>query len=144
MLINQLLLKHQKLIEQAIRFITVGFINTGVDYIIYFILTRKSLFFQEYYLLANAISFSCAVINSFFLNNYWTFGSNDKFKWRIFLQYVLIYIVGSLLIAEMILFVTVDIFKVYDLIGKLVAIVVGFLWNFTILKKYLFNTKQEL
>ncbi|PIZ99418.1 MAG: hypothetical protein COX77_01620 [Candidatus Komeilibacteria bacterium CG_4_10_14_0_2_um_filter_37_10] len=131
--------KHLPFLQQATKFIVVGFVNTLVDYVLYYILTRKISFFTDHYLVANAISFFVAVVNSYFLNNYWTFSTQQSFRWRIFIQYVLIYIVGSLIVAELILFLAVDILNIYDLIGKALAVIIGFLWNFTILRRYIFK-----
>jgi len=58
--------------SQFLKFIVVGVINTGLDWLAFFLLTM-SAYFGQYEVLAKAISFVVAAINSFLMNSYWTF-----------------------------------------------------------------------
>lgn len=57
------------------RFLLVGFLNTGVDFLIF-------LFFMRVigvnYLVAQTISYSFGVVNSFIMNKTWTFDKGDR------------------------------------------------------------------
>ena len=64
--------KMKKLFAQGAKFALVGVINTLVDAAVYFLL-RLLPFFSEYYLAAQAISYTCGVINSLFMNKKFTF-----------------------------------------------------------------------
>lgn len=63
--------------KQFGKFVIVGLINTGVDWLIFFLLQFLNFFVLQRPL-AKAISFIIAAVNSFFLNSYWTF--NKEFK----------------------------------------------------------------
>jgi len=57
---------------QFIKFAFVGLVNTGVDWIVFFLLTLIP-FFDSTEWLAKTISFIIAATNSFVMNSYWTF-----------------------------------------------------------------------
>jgi putative flippase GtrA len=50
----------------------VGVVNTLIDMSVYFLLTM-SAFFYKYYFFAQAISFTCGVVNSLLMNKRFTF-----------------------------------------------------------------------
>lgn len=62
---------------QFAKFAVVGLINTGVDWIVFFLLTLIP-FFKELEWLAKTISFLLAATNSFIMNSYWTFKKEFK------------------------------------------------------------------
>ncbi|HHP50971.1 MAG TPA: GtrA family protein [Moorella mulderi] len=58
--------------KEAFRFVKfnlVGVANTAVDFSVFCLLT----FWGVYYMVAQVISYTCGIINSFVLNRYWTF-----------------------------------------------------------------------
>lgn len=55
---------------QFVKFNLVGVVNTLVDFSVFTILT----FFGTYFMIAQVISYSLGVVNSFIMNKYWTFG----------------------------------------------------------------------
>ncbi|KUK65588.1 MAG: GtrA-like protein [Desulfotomaculum sp. 46_80] len=59
---------------QFLRFCTVGLCNTAVDFTVFFLLTLTG----APYLIAQALSYSAGVANSFFLNRKWTFRVERK------------------------------------------------------------------
>jgi putative flippase GtrA len=64
----------KKFIFQFLKFAVVGVINTGIDWLVFFILTKFiPAFSNEGEIWAKVISFSLAVVNSFILNSLWTF-----------------------------------------------------------------------
>jgi putative flippase GtrA len=134
--------KHFPAALQAIRFILVGVINTLVDIIVYYVLTRYTTFFNDQILLTRILSFLSGSVCSFILNRLWTFKKRDAVQG---VEVVKFYItVGiSLLIglAAMQLFVAV--FHFYDLIALTLSIIFTFIWNFTISKFWVFRKKQE-
>ena len=62
---------------QFIKFSVVGVINTGVDWIVFFLLTLIP-FFRELEWLAKTISFLVSATNSFIMNSFWTFKKEFK------------------------------------------------------------------
>lgn len=117
----------------------VGVTSTIVDVGVYTLLTRTTDFFFRYYLLANAISFVTALINSYTLNRQFTFRDNHRKVAVQFTKYAGVYIVG-LGLSEAILYTLVDYFEVYDLTAKGVAIAIVLFWNFIGSKFFIFKT----
>jgi len=60
---------------QFVKFGLVGVSNTGVDWIVYFILTKTFLHNGTY---AKAVSFLVAMLNSYLWNTIWTFKKEYK------------------------------------------------------------------
>ncbi len=57
---------------EFVRFATVGVLNTGVDMVIFFLLTWLGM----PYVAAQVVSYSCGTANSYLLNKIWTFRSS--------------------------------------------------------------------
>lgn len=75
----QALVKKYPALEQGGKFIITGFINTGIDFGVLFLLVFLSGKDKGIYtLIFPAISFIFATINSFFMNKYWTFRAADR------------------------------------------------------------------
>ncbi|WP_203978826.1 GtrA family protein [Geobacter sp. SVR] len=55
---------------QLTRFNLVGIVNTLLDFGLFFLLSGAGMT----YLLAQACSYGCGIVNSYMLNKYWTFG----------------------------------------------------------------------
>jgi len=68
---RQLIARHRHPIGEFIKFALVGLLNTGVDVVIFFLLTRAG----TPYVLAQVVSYSCGAANSYLLNKVWTFRS---------------------------------------------------------------------
>lgn len=64
------IIKSKNGLVQFIKFNLVGVVNTLVDFAVFTLLT----FLGVYYMVAQVISYSCGVVNSFIMNKYWTFG----------------------------------------------------------------------
>ena len=81
-------LESLKVKEQIIKFSTVGFFTTVLNYIIFFSLY---VFLDLHYLLSAAIGFICGVAVGFLFNKLWTFKSDKIINGEIF-QYFGVYI----------------------------------------------------
>lgn len=125
---------------QVMRFGIVGSVNTGIDLLIYLGLTRSTNFFASHYLLAAAIAFLIASLNSFIWNKHWTFRDGVEYSHK---QLVRFYIVAAVALAlnQIILWLLVS-FSLHDALAKLLASVsaggVNFLmqkfWTFPIVR----------
>ena len=62
---------------QFVKFALVGIVNTGVDWIVFFLLTLIP-YFRQIEWLAKTISFVLASTNSFIMNSFWTFKKEFK------------------------------------------------------------------
>ena len=67
-----------KNIFQFIKFSLVGMVNTAMDFGIFTFL--NFLFGKEFYRVAQTVSYSCAVLNSYYLNKSWTFQVGRRFN----------------------------------------------------------------
>ncbi len=80
---------------QFFRFAIVGGINTLIDFgILNLLMAVTNIYAGFYYALFKAISFFCAVLNSYVLNKRWTFQKKDKFQFQEFLKFILISLIG--------------------------------------------------
>lgn len=72
---------------QLIKFGLIGILNTLVDIAVFYVLNTV---FGIYYIVANVISFSCGVINSYFFNSRWTFKTENNNSKKQFFLFVLV------------------------------------------------------
>ncbi|OIO46861.1 MAG: hypothetical protein AUJ28_01680 [Parcubacteria group bacterium CG1_02_37_51] len=136
---NFVIQNFRKIFWEAFRFATVGLISMLIDFAIFISLTRLTDYFHEHYLQANVIGFCIAVINSYLLNKYWTFQQNAAHDWQQFAKFVGIMLVGSFVIAQTVLYTSVEILHIYDLIGKIIGVILGYIWNFFTAKYIVFK-----
>ena len=61
---------------QFIKFNVVGIMNTAVDFGVFMILNR---YLGLVYAMSQVISYSCGMVNSYFLNKFWTFQKREGF-----------------------------------------------------------------
>lgn len=124
---NHPFIAERPMVRQFIKFGLVGFLNTLIDYILF---TAFFYLLDIHYLYANAMSFTIAVTNSYLLNRRWTFRSDNP-NWRAeAAKFLTVNIIG-LGLSEIILFILVEHFQMYQLLAKAMAIVVVLFWNFT-------------
>ena len=109
------------------KFGIVGFIGMLVDFLVTWLLKEK-LRINKY--IANSIGFSCAVINNFYLNLYWTFQVSGKNTNVFLIKFVLISIVG-LGLNNMFVYLFSDRLNINFYVSKALAVVCVFAWNFT-------------
>jgi putative flippase GtrA len=95
--ITGLLNKHP-VILQFLKFVGIGFLITGADFL-FFNFLSKSLGISKGLVLGavNAVSFTVAVIHSFVWNSNWTFGAEQQISiWKVFWRSVAIGVMGVL------------------------------------------------
>lgn len=74
----EILLQQKPIILQLLRFACIGVLNTALDFIVlYFISSQFSVSSGTRLSVANLISFSAAVIQSYIWNRYWIFNSES-------------------------------------------------------------------
>jgi len=134
--INTVFVKYRQFILYGI----IGATSAGLDFIIYFVLCDSNVNYQ----IANAISTHIGIFCSFLLNRYFNFKVKDKFFKR-FLSFYIIGLVG-LALTWLLLFTSVEIIGINELVAKLIAIfavaIVQFILNkFITFKK---TKKQQL
>ncbi len=123
-----------KLIKQIIRFIIVGGIATIIDYIVFFLLHD---YLRVNTLISNIISFTVSVIYNYIASINWVFEVNTNLdKKKQFIVYIILSIIG-LVINTGIVYLCVDILKMFSLIGKMIATTIVMTYNFITRKMFL-------
>jgi putative flippase GtrA len=143
----------QRLVKQFSKFVIVGGVNTGIDFAVLNILMfvtgiaagNPLLFFL------NCISFSVAVVNSYYMNKRWTFreaaaGLTDKNAGIQFSQFFVVSIIGILINSTVLTAITTLLPAPFDLgpqmwanVGKLIATGLSLVWNFVGYKLFVFR-----
>ena len=115
-----------KLIRQIIRFGIVGGLAFVIDYGVYALLTQV---FSVYYILASVISFSLSVIFNYILSITWVFDVNKKQGVKEFIIFIVLSVIG-LLLNSLILYLSVELLHIHNLIGKIIATIIVMIYNF--------------
>jgi len=95
------LLARKPIILQLLRFAAIGVINTALDFVVLNFIS-KSLNVSEGLKLGqvNVISFSLAVVQSYFWNRYWAFNTQQALSlWKNFYRLVLVGALGALAVV---------------------------------------------
>ena len=116
------------MLRKMIKFAIVGVTNLIVDFTIFFSLISFD-FWKKHYLGANFTAFCVAVIWSFYINKKWTFRNHDKNYSAQYIKFFAVSFIG-LLLAELILYIFVDILLLAHIWGKLTAVFLIYFWNF--------------
>ena len=130
---------------QFFRYIFVGGLATVVDWGLSALLFYL-VFHQQYAVAANSVSFGAGLIVNYLLSTFWIFKeSRMKSKAAEFVGFALIGMVGLLITAGVtVLFkhLLMDVTSAYQIIGKITATAISFLWNFGARKVLLFSDKK--
>lgn len=129
------------LFKQISKFIVVGFLNTGIDFaVLNALMFSVKIYSGKWLILFNSISFAAAVINSYFLNKYWTFkaqNAGEESKTKQFSQFLIISIVGISIndaIVYGIATFTSPLFgfspQIWTNAAKIIATLASMVWNF--------------
>jgi len=73
---KEILISYWKGLGHFIKFNVVGIMNTAVDFGVFMILNR---YLGLIYAVSQVISYSCGMVNSYFLNKFWTFQKREGF-----------------------------------------------------------------
>ncbi len=130
------------------KFVIVGFINTAIDFAVLNVLMYLTNIYKgPEIIIFNAISFTVAVINSYIMNKYWTFGDKSREgAAKQFIEFLAVSIVGIVLNTGIVYGVTTLVQPMFGLGIKLwanfakaaaTAVVLG--WNFIGYKFFVFK-----
>jgi putative flippase GtrA len=122
------------LILQIVSFAGVGLLNTAIDFGALSLL----LHFHMPLLVANTLAFLLAVVNSYFMNKYWTFGAKEPGGWMQFVKFLIIATVG-LFFSDLIVGVLVLAFDLWLTFAKVLSVVIVVSWNFVASKYLVFD-----
>ncbi len=124
---------------QLFKFAAVGCVNTLIDLAVYFVVLQ--MFPAEsvlFYTVAKGFSYFCGIINSFFLNRFWTFkGSLHENEGGRFAKFLLVNLVG-LGINSISLYIFLNLaFK--QAMALFFATFIAFFFNFALNKLWVFR-----
>lgn len=126
---------NSKGVRQFAKYAVVGGFVTAVDFVLLYIFIE---FFLMWYILAATLSFTTALITSFFLNKFWTFKNKDGNIPSQMTKFTIINLIG-LGINLTVLYILVDFFSIWYLPAKVVATVFVLLWNFLGMRNWAFK-----
>lgn len=124
-------MKRKELLEQGVRFVIIGFVNTGNYYLLYLLFY---VVMNLHYLTSHLLGFVISMVGSFFLNSYFTYKSKPTLKK--FLQFPLTYIV-NVTVTTSALYLLTEVLKVNGLISPLLASGIAIPFTFVISRKIL-------
>lgn len=139
---------NKKLIIQISKFAIIGVLNTGIDFaVLNLLMWQTGIYSGRYIILLNAISFSVAVINSYFWNKFWIFRAKETTQTgKEFFQFIAITLVGMAINTAIVFSVTTLIPPMFGLsvelwanLAKVVATGISLIWNFTGYKLIVFK-----
>lgn len=116
----------KKLFNQIIKFGIVGGLAFLIDYSLLYVLTE---FCNIHYLISSTISFTVSLIFNYILSIKWVFDVNKKQTPKEIIVFTVLSVIG-LLINQLVMYLMVDIFKIYYMLTKIVATAIVMVWNF--------------
>jgi putative flippase GtrA len=123
-------LKKNNLIKKFTKYFIVGIIGTVTHLSVLIVLVE---FFKYNYILGSTIGFVLTVVISYYLNYIWTFRSREKHT-KSLPRYIIVSIIG-LCLNTCIMFLAVNVFGLWYLIGQAITVLIIPVTNF-ILNSY--------
>lgn len=122
-------------LRRLVQFGLVGASGVGVNMGLFWLLTRYAGLAEPYDLIALIMSIAAATLSNFVLNDIWTFGDRRTGDTRNTLVRALkfnLISIGAFILYYLIYTSLTRIWDIYDLAALLVAIGIGFIWNFSL------------
>ena len=132
----------KKTIQQFSKFALIGILNTAIDFVIYFFLTRYFVFWNEYKIITASCTFIIANLNSYLFNKFWTFQNKETKHHILYSKFFIISLIGLGINDLLFSFVHYQ-FGFNDLLAKIMPIPVVMLWNFFANKYWTFKSRQN-
>ncbi|WP_258198212.1 GtrA family protein [Priestia megaterium] len=121
-----------------IKFALVGVVNTLIDFVVYALLTTIGV----NYILAQWISYSVGILNSYVMNRKWTFERKEKSSKREVISFVILNLI-TLSLTSFLLTVLYNKWGIPLLISKLLITIASVGINFIGTKLFVFTTKKK-
>ncbi len=122
------------LMQQIFKFGIVGVIATVIDFACIYVLKE---FLNLPVILSNTLSFCIATIYNYWASIHWVFNVNkEKNPKKNFILFILFSVIG-LLLNDLIVWYTIDMFHIYYLLGKVIATGIVMIFNFITRKIFL-------
>jgi glycosyltransferase involved in cell wall biosynthesis len=125
--------------QEMLKFMAVGVVNTLIDVVLYFALTRFTFLFSVHLIAAKFFSFLGGTISSLYLNRSWTFGIKDDLTAAEVIRFYSMVSVSIFIdVYVMALFVKAG---MYDLLALVLTTGFVFVTNFALSKLWVFKPK---
>lgn len=126
--------------KKVAKFAIVGVLNTLISWILFIVLN----WFGVYYLAANIIANSIAVIHSYLWNSIWVFKykGDKKAKVKASIKFIVLNVVGIGMNA-LIMYVAVDFFNINKLIAMVLATGFVMVLNYVVNRLWVFKEEIE-
>ncbi len=115
-----------KLFQQIFRFGIVGGTAFIIDYGIFALLNQ---ILGIHYIIAGTISFSISVIYNYILSIKWVFDVTKKQTTKDFIIFIVLSVIG-LILNNIIMYISVDLMHIHELIAKIIATAIVMVYNF--------------
>jgi len=132
-----LLAGRRQAVRQFIKFNIVGLANTVLDFALFSLLSWLGV----YFIIAQVISYSVGVLNSFILNKYWTFAQRNGLETKQAVRFILLNL-GSLLLSLGLLAILNDQLHLAILYAKLLTTGATMMVNFAGNKLWVFRVRE--
>lgn len=124
-------------LSQILKFGTVGLLNTSVDWLAYFILTRTVGYLDANPFLAKGLSFTLGIATSYLFNRNWTFRSQSSTKRS--MSYFAVINLLAIPLNSLTLQIGMETLHLPEGYALLLATSSTFVWNFLWSKFYIFK-----
>ena len=126
----------QSLIFKFLKFGVVGFSGLLLDFGVTY-LAKEKLRWNKY--VANSMGFILASASNYYLNRIWTFQSHDpEVGWQ-YSKFLVVALIGLMLNNLIIYLLTERFLRLNFYVAKFCAIIIVFLWNFSVNYLYTFT-----
>ena len=119
---------------KLVKFSITGVINTGVDFAVFIILGYIGV--PTY--LAQAVSYSCGMVNSYIINRSWTFKSKGRFWSKELIKFVASNMM-QMLLSIVVMWVFISKVGMVKIVAKACATVIILLIGFSINRIWVFG-----
>lgn len=142
----------QLIVKQAIKFVLVGILNTGIDFgVSNLIMLILGVYAGLGFVLAKGIGFTVAVINSYFLNKFWSFrGQGGGGAGKEFTQFFVVSLIGlgiNVGVASLVVNIIGPQFgigvRLWANVGLICATGASMIWNFIGYKFIVFKNAKS-
>lgn len=126
---------------QFIKFAIIGFSNTLISYLVY----AAGVYLGLHYMLANVLGFVISVLNSFYWNNKYVFRQEEggRNTLHALAKTFLSYGATGLVLANILLYLWVDILHISEYLGPIINLMVTVPLNFLLNKFWAFRSDRK-
>lgn len=126
---------------QFIKFAIIGFSNTLISYLVY----AAGVYLGLHYMLANVLGFVISVLNSFYWNNKYVFRQEEggRNTLHALAKTFLSYGATGLVLANVLLYLWVDILHISEYLGPIINLMVTVPLNFVLNKFWAFRSDRK-